>query len=481
MKVKIYFILIVLATFCFGCKQGQKKQEVKKIETKHFFYFGTNKYQQEKLFPTPEIFHVLNNDTVVITNDSIFVYLPKNLFIDTEGKIVEKYNLYFTMVLKKEDMLLSNLQTISGNTFLESSGMFNISAFDEYGNPLNISNGKSIGIELGMTMPDDKMMLYYGGDQKGMVNWVNPVESEKYLVNIPLPKDNWVLNGYLERYFDTTGKTQQIQNSYIATREFIKTRLPRSGSDTGLFFKIYMENRDKDLYVADSLCMVAEKAERYQWVDGFKSGVYNYDKNSKSGYVDTTEYYLHYLEKLTKPKIINTYGVDLDKPNARELLKGKGLTEKQIDEAFILHNRRKRVVQSMDSEKKYTSYFEINKLGWYNFDKELGFDNTQYVYLRTNVTGSQPAYTNLYYVLDNYNSLIAGYNISDNSYCIAQKDDYKFKLPLNEPFTVVAISYTENGILLATEKFKVKENNEINLDMKPITQDSLKVYLDRIM
>lgn len=455
------------------------------LNKEEIFYSIFTQKQPDTLLPMIEKWILQNKDTTIVTADSICIYIPKDAFQNSQGELLEIYAIYISTVSSKEAVILSHLQTKTDHGLLESEGMFYVQVFDQQGQKVVLRDGKFLGVELMQNSSDQDMKLYHA--ESGSDVWSDPIGQKDYLVAIPLPKDNWVWNSRLDQFNkwhgDTTGMIPKIEKSYIATREFMKTRLPRSGFDSALCFGVYMQNLEKNLYEADSLCVISQRERRNFWQPYLDSGYYTYDYRLKgrSGYVDTGEYYRHYQEKLTKPKIIETYGVNLDKPGARKKLKQKGLKETEIDEAYVIHNRKKNILNTMESEKSFSRYFEIRQLGWYNFDKELGFENAKTVYVETKVLNAVPNETEVYYVLDNYMSLIRGRHISNNSFSFDKAADFLVKLPMNEPITVVAISYQESGIYMAFKSFKVQSKNHNILEMKKIDVDSVKLKLKDIL
>lgn len=75
---------------------------------------------------SPQIFTILNAaDTVIETNDGVFIYFPKHCFrsdCDSIEIVIEEYN-------DKRAMIFSNVQTLSNNRLIYSDGMLDLKAY----------------------------------------------------------------------------------------------------------------------------------------------------------------------------------------------------------------------------------------------------------------------------------------------------------------------------------------------------------------
>ena len=136
-------------------------------------------------------------DTTVITPNGIVLDIPQGAFVDDQGRaITTPVRVTFVEALDPFDIMKAGMSTMSGDTLLETGGMFYIDAQ---------VNGKSVKIDpakpLTAMVPADEaqhgMMLYQGvKDAKGMVDWSNPKPMKKSLV----PVDVTTLNFYPPEY-----------------------------------------------------------------------------------------------------------------------------------------------------------------------------------------------------------------------------------------------------------------------------------------
>lgn len=113
--------------------------------------------------------HTINNkrDTFVTLKQGTVVMIPANAFS------ANKVTLKIKEIYKTSDMLLENLTTTSGSQILETAGMFQFEAFDQFGNPLSLNNNKALTLfvkEKGNLRSD---MQFFNGsrDPHGNMDW----------------------------------------------------------------------------------------------------------------------------------------------------------------------------------------------------------------------------------------------------------------------------------------------------------------------
>lgn len=111
-----------------------------------------------------------NRDTILILEQGTILSIPANAFTTSSTECV---TFKAKEVYSKSDMIRENLNTTSNGDLLESGGMVYTEAADSKGNPLNLANGKSIGVLMPTDTARNDMQLFYGErDPHHTMNWV---------------------------------------------------------------------------------------------------------------------------------------------------------------------------------------------------------------------------------------------------------------------------------------------------------------------
>ena len=173
------------------------------------------------------------------------------------------------------------------------------------------------------------------------------------------------------RYSDTSNKLEKIKKTFISTYQFMNSI--RGGLDS-IASNIYLNGAIDgfDLWVCDSL------------VSKHYSDVY-FKRFGKKLIVESQEFndILNYAikplnsytkEKLTKPKYIETYGINLERYDALEKLMKKGLNENDANEAISNYKRVKNILLSQKQSELVFYSFKIQNIGYINIDKLLNND-----------------------------------------------------------------------------------------------------------
>lgn len=147
-------------------------------------------------------FFTINNGEVNIleTEKGIVVAIDADAFVDAKGHAVEgKVQIEMKEALDGLTIMKSGLSTRSGKDWLETGGMFYISATKD-GQELQIADGKEVIVEVPTDKQRPSMMLYDGVvEADGNVDWQDPKPLSNYLV----PEDIHSLNFYPPGYLDS--------------------------------------------------------------------------------------------------------------------------------------------------------------------------------------------------------------------------------------------------------------------------------------
>jgi hypothetical protein len=288
---KIVKILLLISIF-IACNEKEKNNSVIKIpESKTKTVIG-------KLFPAGQSFSIsTSKDTLLIGDKGSVIIIPNNAFLDNEDKLVQGLvDIEIIEVLTMDDIISSDLHTISKKGILESGGMIYINAAQN-GKGLKLAKEKKIIIELPTNERISDMKVYEGnyGDNNFIV-WTNPVDLDTFLISVPLKELNFypdtIINaigsvpdtltekeslrlGIISRdtaiiigqvvidYMDSvqcissdlleliTG--QPFENTLVATREFEARFAYILKTCDDKVLKTYINNLDKNLWEIDSL------------------------------------------------------------------------------------------------------------------------------------------------------------------------------------------------------------------------------------
>jgi hypothetical protein len=287
--MRTYAIIVLSVILFISCK----KEESLKFSASDLF---------KKSIVKSQFFIIdLKKDTTIIGDKGTKIVIPKNAFIDLQGNIINKtIQFELSEALTLDEMILSNLTTISNSKLLQTDGMIFINATFNNEN-LKINKEKPLYIEIPTKNKQSNMMVYKGiRNPIGNINWINPKKMKQYLIPIDLELLDFLPKGfeqaainYLSYYktpitkkaidslyfslskkdlvkdsvFDLlsyginpseiqTIKLSKFNNTLIATKEF-ETRLPylfKTCNDDNL--RVYVENLNKNMWEADSIVLV---------------------------------------------------------------------------------------------------------------------------------------------------------------------------------------------------------------------------------
>lgn len=147
--------------------------------------------------PVQHFVLINSNDTVLETKEGIVFALSKESFVDENGKTLEgAIDVVIKEALGAEAIMTSGLSTTSNGELLETAGMFYVSAFAD-GKELKINPKKPIHAQVPTNEIKPGMKLFSGERlSNGQINWVNPVELEKYLVPVEITSLNFYPPNY---------------------------------------------------------------------------------------------------------------------------------------------------------------------------------------------------------------------------------------------------------------------------------------------
>lgn len=365
-----------------------------------------------------------NQDTIVIGKKGSVFLIPKNSFINKQGEAVTgKINLVLIEAYELEDILLNNLQTISDEGLLITSGMFSLTATDEAGEQLQIAKDKSIYFQTkNKVSPKDKLYTLENSI------WTTPTPPTNYLTYKPFDfyptktaKDECyaLLKVHISNMLDSNAQKNKLPKSFIFSKEFFERYqdLVCYGY-TDIALK-YLENYQLNLVEADKKVL-----------DYIKKRMNTSDK--KSTIIQKIEQYIS-QNKTTFP------------PN---------FTYPSIDYKHLFPKAQNSRLSAIN--------YSIRSLGWCNIDRVYPNDKLQQQTIQ--VKTNQPLKF-LYLIGKNQ-------AISFSATSIAHSPPYEHtfhvKLPIGVEFYLLAANEQNSSVNYAQKLITTSGNSEETLTLKPI-------------
>lgn len=140
-----------------------------------------------------------SRDTTILTPSGLVLDVPKGSFVDSTGaEVTSAVRITMLEALDASTIMKAGLSTMSGDTLLETGGMFYIDAHGER-QKLSIATGR----ELNVLMPADgiasDMMLYDGVMREdNVIDWKDPKSLPRTLVPVDITTLDFYPLGYTE-------------------------------------------------------------------------------------------------------------------------------------------------------------------------------------------------------------------------------------------------------------------------------------------
>ncbi len=136
-------------------------------------------------------------DTTLVTPNGIVLDIPQGAFVDSLGAaITTPVRVTLLEALDPLDIMRAGLSTMSGDTLLETGGMFYFDA-QANGKAVKIDPAKPLTAMVPAMDRQDGMQLYQGVKQSdGTIDWQNPQPLKKSLVPVDITTLNFYPPGY---------------------------------------------------------------------------------------------------------------------------------------------------------------------------------------------------------------------------------------------------------------------------------------------
>ncbi|MBL7955151.1 MAG: hypothetical protein JNJ91_08925, partial [Flavobacteriales bacterium] len=139
-------------------------------------------------------------DTTLITPNGLVLDIPKGAFVDDLGNAISTpVRVTILEAINGVDIMKAGLSTMSGDTLLETGGMFYVDA-QVNGERVGIDPNKPLTVMVPSDKTDPKMMLYEGVmTEEGVVDWRNPQPLPRTLVPVDINTLDFYPPGYLDK------------------------------------------------------------------------------------------------------------------------------------------------------------------------------------------------------------------------------------------------------------------------------------------
>lgn len=208
-------------------------------------------------------------DTTLLTPNGLVVDIPKGAFIDEAGKTITKpVRVTLLEAIDGVDIMKAGLSTMSGDTMLETGGMFYIDTQVD-GKRASIDPSKPLTVMVPADKADPRMMLYEGVmNAEGIVDWRNPQPLTRSLVPVDISTLDFYPPGYLAKVAelgkDATDKryTDSLYWSFSAHIQSSTEDGEQAGSDSVFMTAESKLETQSGAYLFATHCSSCHKPER---------------------------------------------------------------------------------------------------------------------------------------------------------------------------------------------------------------------------
>jgi len=481
------------------------------------------------------------NDTVISGENGTTIVFQKGSFLDSDNNIVtDDVEIELTEALTIDEMILSNLTTISDGKLLETDGMIYFNATAK-GKQLFVNPEKPVYVEIPTTNRKSGMSVYKGlRDKNGNMNWVNPIPIENYLIPLDLFTLDFLPDGFVETlekempFLNHQKVNEKFVDSlyyslYFKTgNEIIEETVPDTNVSESYYDKVneteldsthYSEFDNSVNYGVDPAAIKAIKNNQFQntliATKQFEERLKLMFKICRSDIIDI---YTHNLDKnLWELDSIaaslldeNIYQEDFKKfasqkwttvkvPN-KNLLLLKSYYEKrlQLVKNELKEQRNKAVKANNEKTKKakelvnnyktllnkreayrMTGYgFELNDTGWINIDRGTMSKDWEYSPLEFLVT-NENTFDRVYgYVM--YTSIKSLYRLKTNdskTFYVGNETQREMIMPKDEKAIGLLIAYKNNQTFLAVINFQTNTESLLKSNLQEYSEREIKKTL----
>jgi hypothetical protein len=481
------------------------------------------------------------NDTVISGENGTTIVFQKGSFLDSYNNIVtDDIEIELTEALTIDEMILSNLTTISDGKLLETDGMIYFNATAK-GRQLFVNPEKPVYVEIPTSNRKSGMSVYKGlRDKNGNMNWVNPIPIENYLIALDLFTLDFLPDGFVETlekempFLNHEKVNEKFVDSlyyslYFKTgNEIIKETVPNTNINESYYDKVYDTELDS-----------SNLSERDELVTfGVDPAAIKTIKNDKfqNTLIATKQFEerLKVMFKICRSDIIDIYAQNLDKnlweldsiaasllddnvyqedfkkfasqkwttvkvPNKnllllknyyenRLLLVKNELTEQRNKAVKANNEKTKKAKELVNSYKKLLNKreayrmagygFELTDTGWINIDRGTIPKNWEYSPLEFLVTNENTFDRAYGYVM--YTSIKSLYRLKTNdskTFYVGNETQREMIMPKDEKAIGILIAYKNNQAFLDIIDFETNSESLLKFNLQEYSEQEIKKTL----
>ncbi|MDF4204806.1 hypothetical protein PXD56_17695 [Maribacter sp. SA7] len=481
------------------------------------------------------------NDTVISGENGTTIVFQKGSFLDSDNNIVtDDVEIELTEALTIDEMILSNLTTISDGKLLETDGMIYFNATAK-GRQLFVNPEKPVYVEIPTANRKSGMSVYKGlRDKNGNMNWVNPIPIENYLIPLDLFTLDFLPDGFVETlekempFLNNQKVNEKFVDSlyyslYFKTgNEIIEETVPDTNVSESYYDKVnekkldsthYSEFDNSVNYGVDPAAIKAIKNNQFQNTliatkqfeerlkvmfkicrsDIIDIYAQNLDKNLweidsiAASLLDENVYQEDFekfaSQKWTKIKVPNKNLLLLKSyyENRLQLVKNE-LTEQRNKAVKANNEKTKEAIELVDNYKKLlnkreayrmTGYgFELTDIGWINIDKGTIPKNWEYSPLDFLVTNENTFDRAYGYVM--YTSIKSLYRLKTNdskTFYVGNQTQREMIMPKDEKAIGILLAYKNNQTFLDVINFQTNTDGLLKFDLQEYPEREIKKTL----
>lgn len=481
------------------------------------------------------------NDTVISGENGTTIVFQKGSFLDSDDNIVtDNIEIELTEALTIDEMILSNLTTISDGKLLETDGMIYFNATAK-GRQLFVNPEKPVYAEIPTTNRKSVMSVYKGlRDKNGNMNWVSPIPIENYLIALDLFTLDFLPDGFVETLekempFLNHEKVNEkfIDSLYYSLysktgNEIIEETIPDTNVSESYYDNIYETELDSSYYsefdnsVNNGVDPAAIKAIKNNQFQNTLIATKQFEERLKVMFKicrsDIIDIYAHNLDKnLWEIDSIagsllddNVYQEDFEKfasqkwttvkvPNKnllllknyyenRLLLVKNELTEQRNKAVKANNEKTKKAKELVNNYKKLLNKreayrmagygFELTDTGWINIDRGTIPKNWEYSPLEFLVTNENTFDRAYGYVM--YTSIKSLYRLKTNdskTFYVGNETQREMIMPKDEKAIGILIAYKNDQPFLDVINFQTNTDSLLKFNLQEYPEREIKKTL----
>jgi hypothetical protein len=453
MNQKTLLLIIILATFLFGCENEPNENPNNELESELVTITPLEELNQvdkllSKIADKPEHFKISSDLTSTITGKkgTIIYVNPDHLETVDGSPLGDSIQIELLEMTNQSSLLLNNAQTVSNNEILISGGAYYLNMLSD-GKQLKIKQGNGLKVEFPI-LTENEMGLYLGErDSLGQINWVQT-----------------------KRIFELK------DNSVDLVDEVEKVTKPTKPLKKGI-----EDNRVMSIVFDDSVMF--PELQHYDNV--------NFRVNDDCEYNPEDSEKFWYNVALSKSKVYGEYVIIFDgyEESGKKLRKKYNVTPvftsedyqvaiKDYEDKYNEYLKKQAEIEKakadIEFQQKTYEAIELLNFGWINCDRFIESTSPR-INIQLSLSNESLSAARIYAVFKNINSIIS------EKYSKGQKEKIAFKnIPEGMELTIIAISSKDETPYYFEKKVNTKSSEQIQIKFKATTQENIKQKIERL-